>query len=331
MNLSTDGKSAEATAPLAESHDTREPMGTVSVSLALLTVVLWGGTAVANQFAIDVYPPLFVGGIRFGLAAIFMVGWCWISGTSMILRGVQWWISILLGALMFLQISTFNYGTAISNASHATVLVNSYVFWVAAYEAFIARTLHLRWYQTLGLFMAGAGVCVLVATSQGEEASGMDQVSLWGDLVLAASGLTLAVKIITVKWATKKVHPASLILWHDVFGTLLLFMFSGLLETHSGAKLTIEAVAALLFGGIVISGLCFVLNAQLLQKHGASQVSVFSFVTPLCGILLAYFFRGDRLSGWLIVSGILVAAGIFLVNYVSRPATAKFAESNDVA
>lgn len=310
-------RSGAATVPSVQ--DTHTPMGPVSVSLALLSVILWGGTAVANQYAIDVYPPLFVGAIRFGLAAIFMVFWCWFTGTSMILRGSQWWISFVVGALMFLQISTFNYGTAKSNASHATVLVNSYVFWVAAYEAFIARSLRLRLHQTLGLLMAGGGVIILVATSQGEEAAGMDQVSLRGDLILAFSGLTLAVKIVTVKWATRKVHPGSLILWHDVFGTLLLFLFSGLWETHSGAELTSDAVFALLFGGIIISGLCFVLNAQLLQKHGASQVSVFSFVTPLCGIVLAYFFRGDKLSLWLLLSGIMVAAGIFLVNYVAKP------------
>ncbi|WP_417847976.1 DMT family transporter [Thalassoglobus sp.] len=297
---------------------TRQPMGPVSVSLALLSVVLWGGTAVANQYAIDVYPPFFVGGIRFGLAAIFMVVWCSIAGTPIFLSGRQLWVAFILGALMSVQISTFNYGTSISNASHATVLVNSYVFWVAAYESFIARTIRLQWSQTVGLILAGAGVCVLVFAAEGHQDSAMDQPTLRGDLVLALSGLTLGVKIIAVKWATRTVPPSSLILWHDLFGAGLLFLFSGLWETQSGNPLTWQAVVALLFGGFIISGLCFVLNAQLLQKHGASQVSVFSFVTPICGILLAWAFRGDQLSPWLIVSGLFVAAGIFLVNYVKK-------------
>lgn len=293
-------------------------MGPVSVSLALLSVVLWGGTAVANQFAMDVYPPLFVGGIRFALAGGFMVCWCRIAGVTMRLRGQQWGIACFIGFLMFLQISTFNFGTSISNASHATVLVNSYVFGVAAYESLIARTIRLSWSQSVGLLMAGAGVCVLVGTSEGLQQSAMDQPSMWGDFILACSGLILALKIIAVKWATRKVSPAALILWHDLFGAALLFLCSGLLETHSGKPLTPETLLALLFGGLVISGLCFVLNAQLLQKHGASQVSVFSFVTPLCGILLAYLFRGDDLSEWLVLAGLLVALGIYLVNAISR-------------
>lgn len=293
------------------------PMGPVSVSLAILSVVLWGGTAVANQFAIDVYPPLLVGGIRFGLASIFMVGWCLIARKPIILTGRQWGVAALAGALMFLQISTFNLGTAYSSASHATVLVNSYIFWVAAYESLIARSIRLRWWQFGGLFLAGAGVCVLVATAEGHDPTGVDQPSLWGDLILAFSGLTLSIKIMTVKWATRIVPPASLILWHDIVGAMLLFGFSFFIESPKLEAPTFEAAIALAFGGFVISGLCFVLNAQLLQKHGASQVSVFSFITPLCGILLAFLFRGDQLSQWLLLSGAMVAAGIFLVNYQS--------------
>jgi len=227
--------------------------------------------------------------------------------------------ALLLGVMMFFQISTFNFGTGLSSASHATVLVNSYVFWVAAYEALIIRTIFLRWYQTLGLLLAGAGVILLVGTADAGHASAMDQPTLRGDLILALSGLTLGIKIIVVKWATKFAAPASLILWHDIFGTALLFLFSGMFETHSGVPLNTEAVIALLFGGVVISGFCFVLNAKLLQKHGASQVSVFSFVSPICGILLAYLLRGDHLSGWLVLAGLFVAAGIFLVNYVAKP------------
>ncbi len=315
----SNSKQARATVAIGPPNfETHAPMGTVSVSLALLSVVLWGGTAVANQFAIDVYPPIFVGAIRFGLAAIFMLVWCFLEGSPLVLQGKQWGVALILGCMMFFQIGTFNYGTGLSSASHATVLVNSYVFWVAAYEALIIRTIHLRWYQTFGLFLAGAGVILLVSTADAGHASAMDQPTLRGDLILALSGLTLGIKILVVKWATKFAAPASLIFWHDIFGTALLFLFSGVYETHSGVPLNTEAVVALLFGGIVISGFCFVLNAKLLQKHGASQVSVFSFVTPICGILLAYLLRGDHLSWWLILAGVFVASGIFLVNYTAR-------------
>ncbi|TWT58401.1 putative DMT superfamily transporter inner membrane protein [Thalassoglobus neptunius] len=291
-----------------------QPMGPVSVFLALMTITLWGGTAVANQVAIDVFPPLFVGVLRFGLAAIFMVFWCRIDGTPVFLTGRQLWLSSLVGVLMFVQIATFNYGTAISNASHATVLVNSYIFWVAIYEGWVRRSVRFRWWQVFGLFLAGSGVLLLVGNANNESLSEMDQPTLWGDLILASSGFVLAIKILLVKKAVQEVPPTSMILWHDIVGTALLFVLSVFTETPTGKPITTDAVIAILYGGIAVSGACFAINAMLLQKHGASQVSVFSFGTPLVGILLAYFIRGDHLSRWLVTSGLFVAAGIYLVN-----------------
>lgn len=291
-----------------------EPMGPVSVWLAVLSVVLWGGTAVANQFAIDVYPPLQVGAIRFGMAAVFMWGWCRISGDAIGLPPKQLAISTFIGVLMFLQIGTFNVGTAWSSASHATVLVNSYIFWVVAIEVFLLRSMILAPGQLLGFLLSGGGVMLLVMTAGPHASGGIDPPSFEGDLVLALSGLILGIKILCVKWATQHVAPAPLIFWHDVSGSLFLWGASQRWESPVWKPPTWPAASALLFGGIVISGLCFVLNAQLLQRHGAAQVSVFSFITPVCGIALASLMRGDRLTPWLLAAGACVAAGIYLVN-----------------
>jgi drug/metabolite transporter (DMT)-like permease len=148
--------------------------------------------------------------------------------------------------------------------------------------------------------------------------TGLDTPTLLGDLILAFSGFTLGAKIVYTKHSVRQMKPGPLILWHDVFGTLLFLAFSGVLEDHSNDSLDLSAVIALLYGGIVVSGMCFAVNAMLLRKHRASQVSVFSFGTPICGVLLGVLLRGDQLTVWLLLAGVLVAMGIFLVNYSGR-------------
>jgi drug/metabolite transporter (DMT)-like permease len=49
------------------------------------------------------------------------------------------------------------------------------------------------------------------------------------------------------------------------------------------------------------------------MKHVASQISIFSFSTPLFGLTAAMLIRSDAYSHWLLVSGGLVALGIWLV------------------
>jgi LPXTG-motif cell wall-anchored protein len=72
-------------------------------------------------------------------------------------------------------------------------------------------------------------------------------------------------------------------------------------------------VWSLLFVGLVVSGFCFAGQAWLLQRYSASIVSVFSFATPVFGVALAVWLRGDEISPWLVVAGLCVAAGIVLV------------------
>lgn len=291
------------------------PLTPFSLVLATLAVVLWGGNAVANRYAIDQLPPVFVGGLRFALGSLFMVGWCWVEGCPLWMdRGRDWWRATVLGFLLFVQIGTFSYGLMYSNSSHASLLVNSYIFWVALYEQFVQRTIQLNGQQIAGLVLAGIGSNLLLLESGAGTASGRDQVTLYGDLILAFSGFSLAIKIIYTKESVRDVEPGTMILWHDVIGTAFFFLWSGAFETIPSAKLTWPTIGGMLYVGLLVSGFCFGANAWLLRRHGASQVSVFSFATPVCGVILGILFRGDQLSIWLLLAGIGVVTGIVMVN-----------------
>ena len=78
--------------------------------------------------------------------------------------------------------------------------------------------------------------------------------------------------------------------------------------------LTRPAILGLLYQGLVVGGLCFAIQATLLSKFSATKIAVFSFACPLFGVIAAVLFRGDQISLWFILSGILVAVGIYLVN-----------------
>ena len=71
MSSTDDEKTVPQPASEATSGD--EPLTVVSVLLVMLTVVLWAGTPVAIRFSTDLLPPFSVSGIRFSLAALFML------------------------------------------------------------------------------------------------------------------------------------------------------------------------------------------------------------------------------------------------------------------
>ena len=81
------------------------------------------------------------------------------------------------------------------------------------------------------------------------------------------------------------------------------------------------SMAGLLYQGLVVSGFCFAMHTYLLGFTSATRLSVFSFTTPLFGLVMAICIRGDDFNSWILISGTCVAAGIYLVNRSPKTAT----------
>ena len=300
-----------------------QPLTSSGLFLVLLTAALWGATPVAASFSLDSLPSFTVSGIRFGLAALFMVGWCMVEKSRLVPVGEQWKYGIVSGLLLFVQISLFTFGVQYSNSSHTTLLINTYVFWVVVFEHFVTRTHLLNRSKLTGLLIAGAGatlVTLLPVAAGDKQVDPSDQASIVGDLMLLGSGLVLAIKIIYVQQGLKKVPAGTLILWHDLVAVLLFLVASLGWEMHDIelADFTQPAILGLLYQGFVVAGFCFAVQAMLLKKHIASQISIFSFSTPLFGLAAASLLRSDTLSPWLLLSALLVALGIWMVQKRSR-------------
>jgi drug/metabolite transporter (DMT)-like permease len=304
----------------------RVPMGLGACSLTLLTAALWGGTPVAIRFTTDRLPPVMVAAIRFGMAAVFMLGWCRAEGSELRLRSGQLRPIVLLSCLLFLQIATFNVGVAESNSSHGSLFINTFIFWVAAIEHFVTKSERITPRQFAGLLLAGIAALAVVATEGGHaaaagSASRAEQPTLAGDLILLASGCLLGIKVVYTKYAVRSVEPGKLIFWHDVLGTALFLAYSFLFETTRADSFVLPVVLGLLYQGVVVAGFCFALQAVQLRRYSASQVSVFSAATPLFGIYFGVLFRGDAVSPWLLAAGFCVAVGIWLVTLAPAAST----------
>ena len=306
--------------------DGQQPIGLAAGALAVLLAALWGGTPVAVKFSTSLLGPITVSGVRFAMASVFMLFWCRWQRTGIRLRPGQVMPSLILGLLLFVQIVLFTVGIHWSNASHGTLFVNTFIFWVVGFDHFLTRGSRLTPRRLLGLFVAALAVVLILSTTKtagGGEAD-VDSPDLLGDLLLVASAFVLGIKIIYTKHAMRVVESGKLIFWHDVIGVVCFAVTAAIFEQPNLQpfvgravvfdKATREAMLGLLYQGVVVAGFCFATQAVLLRRHSATQLSVFSFTTPLFGITFAVLMRGETLSEWLVVSGVCVAVGILLVN-----------------
>lgn len=286
-----------------------------AVLLTLLTVVLWGGNPVATRFAIDALPPITVAGLRFLMATVVMIAWCHAERVSFRVEPRQWKPILIAGTLLFLQITTFTFGAAWTSSSHASLFVNTFVFWVVGLEHFLLHTDRMTGAKFGGLFVAAVGVSALLwPSATASSVSQSDPPSVLGDALLLFSAFLLGVKFVYTKFALRVIGPTELIFWHDVVAVVQFAVAALIWERPDFTRVTAPAAAGLIYQGVLVGGVCFALQAQLLKTYSASRIAVFSFLTPLVGMLLGTMLRGDQLSLGLLLGGVAVASGIYLVN-----------------
>ena len=299
---------------MSASDDSKQhrPVRGGSLALVLLIVALWGGNAVAVSFSIDALPPIAVAAIRFAMATVVIFVWCLRERTALVPSREECWLSLIAGTLLFLQIGTFNVGVMLSNSTHGVMLVNTFVFGVAALEHFWLKTERFTTRRSAGLAAAAVGVAMVVLTHDASDGPSRE-LFLVGDAILTLSAVLLAVRIVFVRSAVQKMAPSKLMLWHDVVAVALFVCWSACTESFEHTRLTWPAFWGLLYQGVIVGGVCFLIHANLLRSHSASQISVFSFATPIFGVFFSVLLRGEPLTLFVCLGAACVAWGIYLV------------------
>jgi drug/metabolite transporter (DMT)-like permease len=167
----------------------------------------------------------------------------------------------------------------------------------------------------IGLLASGAGVLLIVGG--GTRGLGAFNPRAAGDILIAVSAVNWAVFQILSRRMLKDSSPTFSILWMNIFalaiqsGIVFIFSprdFSGLLNVSVGGW------CAVVFLGCVCSGLCYILWYDGLAVLTTAKVSAFLFLQPVIGVLVAYFFMGERFTYLIYIGGALVLSGVWMVN-----------------
>ena len=173
------------------------------------------------------------------------------------------------------------------------MLINTFPFFVVAIQHWVTRAEKLNPRKIIGMLVAIVGVGAIMADAS---LLGVQwNTFIPGDALLLLSSILLAMRVVYIGKVVQFMKPGKLMFWHDVFSVVMFGVWSLCTETVRLGDVTWPSVWGLAYQGIVISGVCFVLHASLLQKHSASQISVFSFATPVFGVVFSVWLRRTML------------------------------------
>jgi drug/metabolite transporter (DMT)-like permease len=147
---------------------------------------------------------------------------------------------------------------------------------------------------------------------------------LGGDTLAVLAGAAWGVTTVVVRGsALSDAPPAKTLLYQLVVACVLLVGAAAASGQVAQVSLTPVAWASLLFQGVVVSFASYLAWFWLLRRYAASQVSVFSFLTPLFGVSFGVIVLGERVDLAFGIGAVLVLAGITVV---SAPGSRRKAE-----
>jgi drug/metabolite transporter (DMT)-like permease len=136
-----------------------------------------------------------------------------------------------------------------------------------------------------------------------------------GDVLTLLAGAFWGALTLIVKATRLRSAPAAKVLLYQLFVSAVLLALAALVSGESlPMKLSFVPAASLLYQMIWVAGFTYLVWYWLLARYHSGEMSAFTFVTPLMGVLAGHFLLGDAMEPGLILAVALVLGGIVLVN-----------------
>lgn len=274
--------------------------------------LIWGSQQVMIKWAAVDIAPVMQAAFRSGIAAV-LVGllMCWRGGWGQL--GATWRAGLLAGALFGLEFLFIAEGLKLTSAAHMSVFLYTAPVFTALGLHFMLPSERLRLLQWLGIALAFAGIAL--AFAGGLSLDQLDGRVLLGDAMAVLAGLMWGATTVVVRASRLSEAPATLTLFYQLLvgfiGLLLMALFSGQIGAVSFTPL---AVGSVLFQGLVVSFFSYLTWFWLLRQYLASNLAVFSFITPLFGVTFGVLLLDEPLSVNFVVGAVMVLGGVVLVS-----------------
>ena len=281
--------------------------------LMLLLCAIWGSQQVAVKLAAEDIAPMLQVALRSGIAAVLVgILLLWQRGWRGWL-GSTWLAGILAGVLFALEFFFIALGLRYTSASHMAVFLYTAPIFSALGLHLMLPSERLRRLQWLGIALCFGGV--VMAFGVGGEWSEIDADVLLGDALGLCAGMAWGATTVVVRGSRLSEAPAGLTLFYQLTVAFVLLLGYALAMVDLGqVRWTPLAIGSVLLQGVVVSFFTYLAWFWLLRRYLASNMAVFSFMTPLFGVTFGVLVLDEPLTLNFIIGAALVLAGIMLVS-----------------
>lgn len=272
--------------------------------------LVWGATFLWLKIAIREVEPITLNAIRLaaamtGLFVIFRL-------TKAKFRFRERWRTYLfLGifniALPFVLIT---WSERFISTGMASILNSTVPFFTIILVPFFLPEESWSLPKIAGLLIGFIGVIVLASNKLNGTSSGFQ----WGSILVLISSLSYAAAAIFARKTAFGTEPAALAFGQSIFANLILWPTAFILEGPIDFPRLPMTWISILWLGIMATAIGTFFFYSLINSIGATRTTLTTYIFPLVGVLLGIIFLDEILSWRLLIGGVLVIAGVAVVN-----------------
>ncbi|KFF49368.1 membrane protein [Gammaproteobacteria bacterium MFB021] len=280
-------------------------------ALMVLFCLALGFQQVAIKLAAADISPLTQIALRSSMAALLVLALAYRRGLRVTHFRAHLGPGILVGLGFVAEFAFVAWGLDYTLASHMSVFLYTAPIFAALGLHLLVPGEQLTRRQWLGVGIAFAGMVLALAPAT-ELAHTAD--ILRGDLLGLLAGLAWAATTLVIRRSSlSEVPPEQTLCYQLVVAGLLLLPASALLGDLGEIRLSGVAIASLAFQTLVISCAALLLWFALLRRYFASQLGIFSFLSPIFGVLFGALLLDEPLTANFLAGGAALLIGLLVV------------------
>lgn len=279
--------------------------------MPLLAVIFWGTSFIATKYLLVELNPETIISMRLilAIALLLVIALFQKRDFSINLKSHAYILILAMIAVfhLWIQVTGLKYTTA---SNTGWIIGTAPIFMAVLGLIFFKEKLNIL--KILGIIIATFGLLLLVGKGN---PTNIDLIQNKGDLLVLSSAFTWGIYSMVNKKISLNYSPLMTILYLFIMMAIIIVPLTvNNTSIRSVVHLSGIGWLSILFLGLLCSGISYVIWAYALREMESAKVGAFLYFEPFITVLAAWIFLSENITLLMILSGLIITAGVFLVN-----------------
>ena len=287
--------------------------------LFVLLGFMWGSSYLFIKIGVEAgLPPFTLITLRLGIGFMLLATVVLIAREAMPRSAKTYGHLIVMGAVnIAIPFSLITWAELTVDSALAAILNAAVPLFVIVIAAVFLRDERITLNRLAGLAVGFVGVAILV----GFDPADLSNADLAGEIALIGSTISYAVGAVYSRRNIHGLRPMIPALFQVGFALIMVTILALLFERPFEVGVTPTAMFAVIWLGLLGSGVAYLVFFRILGRWGATRTSMVAYLLPVYGIALGALVLKEAIDFRLLIGTALVIGGVALVNsrFGARP------------